>query len=111
MGNGNGSGNGNRNGNSSRVLRLPPAAGVGQNRHSNAKTLLLVILFCMDQGDLRKAGRERKVLDFLLSTKVAALFFFFFFFMSTVNLLKIWLDKTKYEWIKLKSVFVLITAF
>lgn len=90
------------------MLRLLPAAGVGQNRHSNARTLLLVVLFCMDQGDLRKAGRERKVLDFLLSTKVAALFFFF---MSTVNLLKIWLGKTKYEWIKLKSVFVLITAF
>lgn len=35
----------------------------------------------------------------------------FFLFMSTVNLFKIQLGKTKYEWIKLKSIFVLITAF
>lgn len=34
-----------------------------------------------------------------------------FLFMSTVNLFKIQLGKTKYEWIKLKSIFVLITAF
>lgn len=34
-----------------------------------------------------------------------------FFVVVTVNLFKTWLGKTKYERIKLKSIFVLITAF
>jgi len=73
---GTGNGNGNGNGNSSRTLRLPPAASLGPNRQSNGKTLLSIISTHTDQGGSMKAGRERKVVHFLLSTKVAALFFF-----------------------------------
>lgn len=101
--------NGNRNGNSSHMLQFLPAASVGQNRLSNVKNPILDYLIPHGSGRLEEGREGKKRFAFFAFHQGSC--FFIFLFMLIVNLFKIRLGKTKYEWIKLKSIFVLITAF